>query len=481
MSRGLSLVSLLLAALFVLGCENPGIGEFGTEAPLEVTPRELLFGTVPVGESATLWLRVRNRTDSALVLAPAITGQDRAFFAIVRQPSGILPAGGTDSLLLRFTPAEARPYQATLLLGSDPPVEVPLRGTGSSGGAIVELVAVVASSPPLIDGSADDPLWSLAPPLQLSLTQVEPSSSDRRTFSATLRAAVDNEFLYLLVEVFDPTPHETPNFFRFRGGNPASEANWTLTTEGQDGFALMFPIGAPQNVRGDRAGETFQTVGCAVACHTAATTNAYEGGSYPTYGRIDLWYWKAGTTNPQGFADDYVAEGRDGSSFPEERRGDGGNAFEEPNFPPQGTGPMLPISMAGGNNGGLDPRRFLWQPTSVPFNPQAPNPATGRAWSAGDGVPGWALRAQDRPFASRGDIAARGRYENGRWTIELRRRLNTGNPDDVVLARGSSVPFSLAYFDNSRKYAPFEYLSLPSPPRPGHFGPTPSVLWLRLP
>jgi hypothetical protein len=50
-----------------------------------------------------------------------------------------------------------------------------------------------------------------------------------------------------------------------------------------------------------------------------------------------------------------------------------------------------------------------------------------------------------------------------------------------VLYRGRSIPFSVAYFDNVRKYALFEYLNLPSAPRPGHFGPDPPVLWLRLP
>jgi hypothetical protein len=476
---GLAGIALMLTLL--TGCESVGVDEFGAAAAVEVIPQEVDFGSVRIGQSATVWLRIRNRTDSALILAPAITGSDRTAFAILQQPSGALAAGGTDSLLLRFTPMEARFYQATLLLGADIPVEVPLRGTGSTGDR-VELIAVATSTPPSVDGSATETVWGLAPPLTLSLSQVEPTANDSRTFTATLRAAVDNEgFLYLLLEVDDPQPHETPSMFRFRGGNPADEANWSRSSEGQDGVGIMFPIGDPTTVRGDRSGETFATTGCAVACHTTASLTAYEGGSYPTFGRLDVWYWKAGTTNPQGYADDYIAEGRDGSAFPEERRGDAGNTFEEPNFPPEGAGPMLPLSMAGGNNGGLDPNRFLWQPTAVPFNPQLPNPATGRAWSAGDGVPGWALRAQGSPFASRGDIVARGRHTNGRWVIELRRRLNTGNADDATLPRGTTVPFSIAYFDNTRKYAAFEYSRLPSAPRPGHFGPTPRVIWLRLP
>ncbi len=476
MGRRIAILVAFGSLLAIGGCESPYIDDFGSARPLELSPSQLDFGSVRLGQSATLWLYIRNRTDSAIVLAPTIVGPDRAAFTLLRQPSGALLPRTVDSLLLRFTPTEPRAYQATLLLGAEPAIEVPIRGSGITEDRL-QLVAAVAAQPPRIDGIPNDPVWNNASPLELTLSQVEPSSSDRRIFRASLRAAADAEFLYLLVEIDDPVPHQTPNFFHFRGGDPASEANWALSVEGQDGVGLIFPIGDPQSVRGERSGETFATVGCAVACHPAPTPNTYEGGSYPTYGRIDLWYWKAGTTNPQGYADDFIAEGRDGRSFPEQRRGDAGRSFEEANFPPYGAGPILPLRMAGADNGGLDPRLFLWEPTSTPFNPRAPNPATGRPWAAGDGIPGWVLRGQSSPSASRGDIIARGRHANGRWSIEFRRRLNTGQSDDAAFAPKGQIPFSLAYFDNSRKYAPFEY----SPPRPSHFGPTPAVIWLILP
>lgn len=473
-------IFLLFALLIGGGCEQTGLDDFGTASPFELSPSVADFGQVRLGQTATLWLRIRNRTDSVLVLAPAIIGNDRPAFRLLRQPDRALLPGALDSLLLSFTPSEARLYQAKLLLGDDHPVEVPLRGIGVIEGRL-QLIAAIAETPPTIDGVPDDPVWRVASPLSLTLHQVEPNSPDTRTITASIRAASDDEFLYLLVEVEDPTPHQTPNLFRFRGGDPASEANWSLSTEGQDGIGLIFPISMPGDIEGDQANQTFETVGCAVTCHSARSVTIYEGGSYPTTGRIDIWYWKAGTTNPQGYADDYVAEGRNGSNFPEERRGDAGNRFEEPNFPPHGAGPVLPVNMAGGDNGGLDPRLFLWYLTAVPFNPRARNPATGRPWTAGDVVPGWLLRTQSSPFASRGDIIARGRHANGRWSVEFRRRLNTGKSDDALFARGRSLPFSLAYFDNSRKYAPFEYAALPAPPRPDHFGPIPPVIWLLIP
>ncbi|MDW7996828.1 MAG: hypothetical protein RMJ46_04000, partial [Bacteroidota bacterium] len=119
--------------ILVWGCETTNIGEFGSDAPLEVSPREADFGNVRIEQTAELWLRVRNRTDSAIVLAPSITGTDRTAFAIARQPSGSLRPGQSDSLLLRFSPTEARMYQATLLLGGDNPLNIPLRGTGTTG------------------------------------------------------------------------------------------------------------------------------------------------------------------------------------------------------------------------------------------------------------------------------------------------------------------------------------------------------------
>ncbi len=47
------------------------------------------------------------------------------------------------------------------------------------------------------------------------------------------------------------------------------------------------------------------------------------------------------------------------------------------------------------------------------------------------------------------DVKAKGVWKDGQWTLELKRKLNTGNADDIVFTRGSAVPSAIAVFDHS--------------------------------
>lgn len=45
------------------------------------------------------------------------------------------------------------------------------------------------------------------------------------------------------------------------------------------------------------------------------------------------------------------------------------------------------------------------------------------------------------------DVNARGVWRDGRWYLEMSRRLNTGNEDDAVIPADGMVPFAIAVFD----------------------------------
>jgi hypothetical protein len=47
------------------------------------------------------------------------------------------------------------------------------------------------------------------------------------------------------------------------------------------------------------------------------------------------------------------------------------------------------------------------------------------------------------------DVKAKGVWESGQWTLEMKRKMNTGNPDDRAFVKGTSVPASIALFDHS--------------------------------
>jgi hypothetical protein len=64
----------------------------------------------------------------------------------------------------------------------------------------------------------------------------------------------------------------------------------------------------------------------------------------------------------------------------------------------------------------------------------------------GDLLPQYLLR---EPEGSAADIQAFGRYADGYWIVELRRKLNTGQPDDKALRLGTTYPIGFAIFDDT--------------------------------
>jgi len=47
------------------------------------------------------------------------------------------------------------------------------------------------------------------------------------------------------------------------------------------------------------------------------------------------------------------------------------------------------------------------------------------------------------------DVKAKGVWKDGKWTLEMSRKLDTGNSDDVVFAAGQAVSGGIAVFDHS--------------------------------
>lgn len=54
------------------------------------------------------------------------------------------------------------------------------------------------------------------------------------------------------------------------------------------------------------------------------------------------------------------------------------------------------------------------------------------------------------PTGSAADVRAKGSWSDGWWTVELRRKLSTGHPDDAHLVRGGDgTPFAVAILDRA--------------------------------
>ena len=109
---------------------------------VDLQPAALNFGTVPVGQTRTLGVTVRNTGNANLVVSSAASG-DARFAATVTLPL-TLPVGTQQTFNVTFTPNAAGVVNAQLTFASndpeEPSVAFQLRGEGASAGGSETLV-----------------------------------------------------------------------------------------------------------------------------------------------------------------------------------------------------------------------------------------------------------------------------------------------------------------------------------------------------
>ena len=129
----------------------------------------------------------------------------------------------------------------------------------------------------------------------------------------------------------------------------------------------------------------------------------------------DTWHWKAARSNPLGIAHDkstiissekakksYTGKADDGSTVYIQRPSDEGDKLYKTKRYPSKEKDMMPKYILASTVSG-----------------------------------------------SVADVEARGVWENGRWTLEMSRKMNTGNPDDAAFMVSQSIKGGIAVFDRS--------------------------------
>lgn len=156
---------------------------------------------------------------------------------------------------------------------------------------------------------------------------------------------------------------------------------------------------------------------------------------------LDLWHWRAARSNPVGVADDqWVAAARlnDSGRAMFATNWDAANNRPARMFDPAKTGGMVAFRWDDLITGriGQDTVHALTADNAIPFDPN-------HAWREGDTLPRRLLRAPD---GSRADIAVAGRatWRAGEWDVVLRRKLDTGSPDDKPLREGGVYHVAIA-------------------------------------
>ena len=305
----------------------------------------------------------------------------------------------------------------------------------------------------------------------------------------TVRAAYDSEFVYFQFRWATQTPHSVHTLWRYDGkqwvswgGEKPEATKKGILPSYEDRLAILFD--EPNNVSAfEGSNSTFSQVGCWMTCHnsmramprdvprSAIDPHAYWGAKGRRVGDIrkyllitrsgqddagawdkvkpaaelsklkgagkflDLWQWRAARSNGVGYAsDDWVQEYRNG------------DAGRSPFFNPPKPQFMYDEKISGfqaipeaqlqarmGQAALIEKKNAVAIDANVKFN-------------VGDVLPQYLLR---EPDGSAADVQAFGRYADGYWTVELRRKLNTGQADDKVLRLGSAYPIGFAIFDDT--------------------------------
>jgi len=314
------------------------------------------------------------------------------------------------------------------------------------------LEAVKVNTPPSLDGDPSDAAWAAAPELDIGALDVK------------MKAVYTDQDLYLLVTWRDPTASFT------RGGAWTWDGSQWGHTSGQseDRVTIMWDKDTPD----------FDQRGCSTKCHPGSHNPGGEDDAWLTSGKADLWHMKAarslpaisasqtglltvdpqthevtaGTVTFRGYVDDtwvgqWSATNPDGGRY-----GDAGRSSYSNNSNADATAPRY-IETAPAD---FVDAMTLYQSEIdageavevAGLTPEQLNTYWANYAALNAVVPERILRL---PTDSRADVLQAATWEDGRWTLEFKRALNTGHPDDDTIFDdlGKAYGFGVATMDNS--------------------------------
>lgn len=231
------------------------------------------------------------------------------------------------------------------------------------------------SSPPAIDGNADD--WQAYQAVDIPLEGV----LDIKNVS--VKSGIAGDEVFFIFQWKDSTHDSDHKPYLW----DAAKEKYSTGDQSEDRFSINF------DMEGD------------------FTHDWLSGNSF----KADMWHWKAARSNPIGLAQDkltiittepskkaYTTTAKNGQTIYILRPSDAGDELYK----------------------------------------------TARyATKEKDRMPKYILNGDAK--GSIADVKAKGVWDNGLWTLELKRKLNTGNPDDRVFTKGNRVLAAIAVFDHS--------------------------------
>jgi len=366
-------------------------------------------------------------------------------------------------------------------------------GVGSS---IDTLLVKRLSTAPNFDGDIDE-VWSEARPLVNSATvtpagdriitlngssnfdvSLEPTDLmdpyTGESYKYSLRGGHDGEYLYLLFEWEDDTDSQDRQswFFNSETSKWQQEnkyANHKNDKFYEDKFGFMFPIGNPEGFAGGT---------CTVTCHGNLELTGIDeedkGNKVTRHymkneGELtDFWHWKRDRHALAEACDDGFVQWEDDNGYATAngRKNDEGTSpystgmkFTDENTGLSGPKYVIPgrdnyywITQSEVDGGTAKSVTAVAVDGTLTYDGGTINPNGNPDYSQGFGskrMPSIIINPGGQGNDQRSEVRVKAKHIGSGWQLEIKRKLNTGDPTDVVFGFGDVIPFGLAIFNNA--------------------------------
>lgn len=312
------------------------------------------------------------------------------------------------------------------------------------------LTSVKTTSAPTLDGKSSEDFWAGAPEMKLTVANAGALQGgtggkfENGSTEISMKSAYDAENVYFLLQYKDPTDSKERGPWVLEGGKLVKKPYNELY---EDKLAFIWNI--------DDSTKGFNESGCAVTCHAATDKEGKSVTKHWTNAEnelLDMWHWKYvrqnslfGPDKPGLMHDQYMDsvkydpadEAKKGAG----RHSDPGEKEYIDNVTDDKKAPKLVFDGPPANGNpyviveGLD--------TTKPYTADYI-----KTMKEGDSIPG--------PIAKQitgdpADIKAKGKWENGVWTLEISRKLTTTSAKDIQFKDlAKTYSFAVAAFDNSQ-------------------------------
>lgn len=295
-----------------------------------------------------------------------------------------------------------------------------------------------------LDGRATDEVWSKVEAATIPTEQSPPAKA--KGPAVTVKSFYNDTDIYFLFEWADSTENKISKVWEFNG------QTWQQGLE-QDKLAVLW----------DKSNSVayFDIKGCGAVCHTEESDkDLWFMATNSRREKTDFWFWMAGISNIYGRADDRALDDTVDLEDPKAatRRADKGDRGFDKNGYKGAVEKIAPVRPT---------KKYLlgynFESDPYPLASQMDDITSYKVFKAGDKVA--YIYFYGPPTESRGDIRAKGIWKNGRWTLEMRRKLNTGNRDDMVFTPDFWRPvyymYGLAVFNHTEPPPIEHYVSGP--------------------